>query len=774
MGCDLPAKSADDSPNAPRSWGLASGLLALLAICLVPAVVGAAIYLHHLRDTAMRDAYGAADLVATGTSESLRWLLGDAEAMLASVAARPQVRAADPVACDPILSEFRSISPTFKTLSLRLSDGRSLCSELKQAPSQQSVAAAPWFQAALRQPGFHVSDGHPGTVNQPWTVRLTYPVADASGRPVALLITPVDLHQLQQRLFGRLRTGALVAVVDSANRVVVRSEHQDERLGKPAAAGVARILDELRQEALRDASQTPASRQFADVGIDGVPRLFVVRQVPKSDWVVVSGVAEDETLRGYREARNRSLMVIVAVLFLAGLAAWRVSRGIRRPIQALVAAARALSQGAPTARVREDGPTEVRVVAREFNSMVEATTLAREHLLASERRYRTLLQHLPVAVMCHAGDGTLELFNDRACALLRVTPAQLQDPAAHLQSWHLVDALGDRVPSQDYPAARVIRTREALPPTTFGIVADHATAPHTWVMVTSYAQLDGDGRILQAVVALVDISAQRDAEQLRLAKESAEAANKAKSEFLSRLSHELRTPLNAISGFSQLMLMDEHLQAHHRSRLGHVVDAGDHLLRLINQILDIGGIESGQQQVATQVVALAPLLESCAALCSPLAEAVGVELRPTHPWSAATHLSGMFVRADPTHLRQILINLLSNAIKYNRPQGSVDMAVRLGATGHGDPDVHVDIADTGVGLDPVQLERLFEPFNRVGAERTQIEGHGIGLAYARALARAMGGDISVTSQPGKGSCFTLHLRRAEEVLEVLPPSTVLG
>jgi signal transduction histidine kinase len=566
----------------------------------------------------------------------------------------------------------------------------------------------------------------------------------------------------------------VVAVVDSANRVVVRSARQDERLGKPAAEGVSRTINELRQQARGVDSEGPPSRQFAEVGIDGVRRLFVIRLVPRSNWVVVSSVAEDETLLGYRQARDRSLMVIAAVLILAGLAAWRVSRDIRQPIQALAAAARALSKDEPTVRVTEAGPAEVRLVAREFNNMVVVTARAHALLLASEQRYRSLLQNLPVAVMSHAGDGSVELFNDRACALMHLTPAQLQGATLDAPIWHWVDAHGNRVPPRDHPAAQVLRTGDLLPPTTLGVVASGATTPHAWVMVTGYRQQGGDGGILQAVVAMVDISAQHGTEQLRLAKEAAEAASKAKSDFLSRLSHELRTPLNAISGFSQLMLMDTHLQDHHRARLGHVLEAGEHLLRLINQILDIGGIESGQLHVATQAVALAPLLESCAALCDPMAQAAGVALRPLQPPSDSPGLSGLRVLADPTRLRQVVINLLSNAIKYNRPQGSVERVVRLAGYGHGGPEVSIDIADTGIGLDPVQLERLFEPFNRVGAERTLVEGHGIGLAYARAMARAMGGDITVTSRPGEGTCFTLHLRLAPDDPAVAPPRTALG
>jgi signal transduction histidine kinase len=293
------------------------------------------------------------------------------------------------------------------------------------------------------------------------------------------------------------------------------------------------------------------------------------------------------------------------------------------------------------------------------------------------------------------------------------------------------------------------------------------------VLVNGYPQLDGEGHLLHAVVAFVDISAQHETEQLRLAKESAEAANQAKSDFLSRLSHELRTPLNAIIGFSQLIQMDPQLPAERRAQLGHVLSAGEHLLLLINQILDISSIESGAQKVATQAVPLAPLLETCVAICRPLAQASAVALEVTGPLPGEPDPASLQVQADPTRLRQVVMNLLSNAVKYNRPQGSVRLAVRQDATGGEGPDVHVDIADSGIGLAPPQLERLFEPFNRVGAERTGVEGHGLGLAHSRALARSMGGEITVTSQPGQGSCFTLHLHRVDRPTAGPQPARVL-
>ena len=220
-------------------------------------------YLNHLRDTALRDAYRAADLVAIGTSERLRWLLQDAEAMLASVAARPKVRTVDPTDCDPILAEFRAISPAFKTLALRLTDGRSLCSELPQPPSQQSVAASPWFQAAIRRPGFHVSDGHLGAVQQRVDGAPDLPregrvgpdrgAADHAAGPAAVAAAPVRAAAGRQpwRPWSTRRTGCWC---DRRARTNAPASRRSK--------GWPRVIDALRQEARHAGVAAPVSRQF--------------------------------------------------------------------------------------------------------------------------------------------------------------------------------------------------------------------------------------------------------------------------------------------------------------------------------------------------------------------------------------------------------------------------------------------------------------------------------------------------------------------------------
>ncbi|GCL62961.1 sensor histidine kinase [Pseudaquabacterium pictum] len=745
--------AAGTHPAARRLPGLRTGLWLLIGIGLLPALAGTAWYLVQLRAIAMRDAYAQADLMAGGTAEALRWVVQDAQAMLAAVAARPKVRALDSADCDPLFRDFRAVLPSYKALALRRTNGDSVCSELANPPPRAVVAASDWFQQAVQQPGFRVSGVHPGTVQQPWAVRLTHAVVSANGQAEGLLVSPVDLKQLHQRLFARLPPQARVAVVDGRNRVVLQSQQQEARVGKVAVESVARLVDQLRRDAAAGRGDAEV-RQFVETGFDGSRRLFSMRPVPLTDWVVVASLPEDDTLQGYRATRNRALAAALLMLLCAGLAAWRVGRAIAAPMQGLASAARDVAAGDDSRRAQETGPREMAEVAREFNRMVAANAAARAQLQAGEQQYRTLIQNLPVAVVTHLPDSAIEVFNDRASSLLRLSPAQMAGRTVADPAWCFVDAQGQRLPPPAYPVSRLLRSREPLPPLLLGIAADlGADMPpqaHTWVMVTGYPQFDAGGQLQRVIVAFVDVTVEREAEALRQAKESAEAASAAKSAFLSRVSHELRTPLNAINGFSELVLMDPQVPPASKDKVQHVLHAGQHLLSLINQVLDLTQVEAGHRP-ALQPVALWPLLADCVALCEPLAQARGVALSLPLPPQPAP-----WVLAEPTPLRQVLINLLSNAIKYNRPGGRVQVQL-VPADGSG--RLALQVQDTGPGLTALQQAALFQPFNRLGAEFSGVEGHGLGLSIARMLAQALRGDITVHSVVGDGATFTLHLQQ---------------
>ena len=250
--------------------------------------------------------------------------------------------------------------------------------------------------------------------------------------------------------------------------------------------------------------------------------------------------------------------------------------------------------------------------------------------------------------------------------------------------------------------------------------------------------------------------------------EQAQAASRAKTEFLSRTSHELRTPLNAILGFAQLLEVDLKNTAHAGSVM-QVLSAGRHLLTLIDDVLDIARIEAGQIKLALAPVAIMPLLTEVHTLISPLAAQHSVRVQlpnagknsEEHSTFDATAPSLLNVQADQQRLRQVLLNVLSNAVKYNRPNGEVWMALEATQT-----HVQVAICDSGVGIPSDQLQRLFEPFERLDAERVGVEGTGLGLAISRQLMERMHGQIHVQSELGNGSVFTLSLVRAHGVLPV--------
>ena len=276
-----------------------------------------------------------------------------------------------------------------------------------------------------------------------------------------------------------------------------------------------------------------------------------------------------------------------------------------------------------------------------------------------------------------------------------------------------------------------------------------------WVDFFVTPLLDAEDRLTSYICITPDITSGKLAEaEMVKAKVEAEEANEAKSHFLACMSHELRTPLNAIIGFSQLLALKEgQLNSSQQSAVEQIMQAGNHLLDLINGILDLARIESGKVEVNTEPVQLKHLIEELVTLVTPLAEREEVTLE-----TSLNSLGDKTVYFDRNLLKQVILNLMTNGVKYNRKGGTLRVALKP----VDESEFEIQVSDTGIGISEEQTRYLFEPFNRLGAESTHIQGTGIGLTIVRHVLDLIGGTIRVTSTPGEGSCFMIRLPYTNE------------
>lgn len=279
-----------------------------------------------------------------------------------------------------------------------------------------------------------------------------------------------------------------------------------------------------------------------------------------------------------------------------------------------------------------------------------------------------------------------------------------------------------------------------------------------WLLERGSVVYDEDGAPDQMIGVVQDIDDRKRAEiELQAARLEADRANLAKSEFLSSMSHELRTPMNVILGFAQLLRYDEDLSEEAMDSVSEILKSGNHLLELINEVLDLAKIESGRLTVSQEPIEINQLVNDCVRQISPLADDRNISIRVVTESSLA-------VVADHTRLRQILLNLLSNAVKYNRESGRIAVDISRQETGR----IKLAVTDTGMGVDDDQISHIFEPFNRLGKESSAVEGTGIGLAISKQLVEMMGGEIHVSSTKGEGSCFWIVLDAADNIVAAEP------
>ncbi len=269
--------------------------------------------------------------------------------------------------------------------------------------------------------------------------------------------------------------------------------------------------------------------------------------------------------------------------------------------------------------------------------------------------------------------------------------------------------------------------------------------------------------VLGNVVTFFDITERKLKEQQLLSeKDKSDKANLAKSEFLARMSHELRTPLNAILGFTQLLDLDPLLSSKSKEFSLEIHNAGHHLLSLINDVLDLAKIEAGRINIELKMIKLKDIISECSSLIIPLAQQSDIKLQYDDDFE------DVLIEVDPTRLTEVLLNLLSNAVKYNSDEGTITLKTEF----KDNNQLRISVTDTGAGLSKTQQQKLFKPFERLGADNTQIEGTGMGLVISKHIIEMMNGKIGVDSITDQGSTFWVELEYIDAIKEHEIPSTL--
>jgi protein-histidine pros-kinase len=567
-----------------------------------------------------------------------------------------------------------------------------------------------------------------------------YPAAEAIGRPLYELIgLPGQSWDSFLQELGRSggvydyeclrrRKDGAPLFVDVASKVIVDADRVEYIL--------CTKKDITRQKALRDAKHVEA--KFLDV-LESTPDGIIMAN---STGLIVLANSQAERLFGYQpgELRGLPVEILLPARYRGGHVAHRSNYFVQpRP--------RTMGAGLELYGLRKDMvefPVEISLspIATEEGTLVMSAIRDISERRKAEQKFRGLLESAPDAIVIVNRQGEIVLINSQTEQLFGydrrdllgkrmevLIPQRYAGGHPHLRTSFF-----------DSPRPRSMGAGLEL----YGLRRDGTEFP----VEISLSPLETEGEVLVSS-AIRDISERKRIERtLHEQKMELERAGKAKDLFLASMSHELRTPLNAILGFTQLLNNDALpiTVQQRKTFMGHILKAGEHLLTLINEILDLAKIESGTVTLSLEPVGLSELLQEAHRMVEMAATKRGIRV-------IVSPIAGLHVQADRTRLKQVVLNLLSNAIKYNREQG----AVVVDCMAAGADKVRVSVQDTGPGLKPEQVDALFQPFNRLGQEGGSEEGSGIGLVVTKRLVELMGGAIGVTSTHGTGSVFWIEL-----------------
>jgi signal transduction histidine kinase/CheY-like chemotaxis protein/CHASE3 domain sensor protein len=546
-------------------------------------------------------------------------------------------------------------------------------------------------------------------------------------------------------LAGDDELGRLAAAMERAGQTLAE---QSEKL-KLALAGADILIWELETQSGRIRYQAGSGR----LPTANFPAELLPETVEK--WIAIVHAEDRQRVRKELDriaAGGGSFQIDYRVVVGGGEIRWMTVKAQSHAVEATAERRFLGVVGDITAQKR---------ASEEIDRQARELIDSREALEQQTRILQSILDSMGDGVVVADASGKSMVFNPAARQILRS-----RSFAGDADQWarHYGLFLPDMVslyPTDQLPFLRAIQGDSVDGAEIFARPA--GAEEGNWISVTARPLKQDDGEIRGGVVVMRNITAaKRAAEALKLAKQEADEANQAKSEFLSRMSHELRTPLNSILGFAQLLELGE-LTGQQADNIRQILKGGYHLLDLINEILDLARIESGRLSLSPEPVSISEVLIDALDLVRPLAAQQNISLNPDGAIKCRQH-----VQADRQRLKQVLLNLLSNAIKFNRSGGSVVVSCVEQADGK----LRVEVVDTGTGMSKEGIDRLFKPFERLEADRTEVSGTGLGLVVSKRLVEAMGGSIGVESAVGLGSRFFIELAMIADPADCLETEAV--
>ena len=596
------------------------------------------------------------------------------------------------------------------------------------------------------------------------TFLMTVPIIDVAGNVVGALSGVVNLgkssflDRISRSRYGKTGTYLLAS---PRHRTFVTGTEKRSVMLPFLDPGINPLFD-------RYAQGYEGSGRVVDS--KGVEVLSASAIIPSAGWFLVIRIPAAEAFAPIRDVQKTMLAVTILLTFIAFVVTWWV---LRRQLSPLTDTAKALADLADTDNPRQPLPIrrqdEIGQLVGGFNHLLKTLGQREESQRKSEERYLHLLDNLDAGIVVHAADTSIVTNNRRASAILGLSDQQMRGKVAIDPEWRFLNENHEPLPLEDYPVNQIARKKQAIKNLVLGIKRP-ATNDVVWVSVNGFPELDSKGEISEIVISFFDITSRKAAEteleqhrlhleelvssrtaELAEAKDSAEAANLAKSTFLANMSHEIRTPLNGIIGMTHILRRGgvTPVQA---DRLAKIETSSEHLLNTINDILDLSKIEAGKIALEETLVDINVLLTNVKSILTARAQAKGLQLQ------VITDSDWPDLQGDPTRLQQALINYVGNAIKFTE-SGGITLRTLKQQESSGSILIRFEVQDTGVGIAPEVMPRLFKAFSQAdGSTTRQYGGTGLGLAITQRLAQLMGGEAGVESTPGVGSTFWFTAR----------------